>query len=200
MAITLPALEDSFCQAIGVCSHIRENEPIGQLPSDDLEIIASYRPSSGRMLTHLVWNPGSRHLHVDVAHPSAFGEDPPETNERISTFRKILARFEGMRATASPHGSFMIPLTSLPPAGGLIFIRKNRLNTGAEIELTSATLTFRRAKIRRMRWSLLVDDKVWLDVAAARVELAVDENYLTNALETCNSAVASYVLRKKTDG
>lgn len=199
MAIALPAFENPLCQTVGVCAQLKDSEVLRRLPSDDIEMIARYGPSSARMLAHLVWNPRSKHLHTDIALPSAFGKDVPRTNERVSTFRKMLAQFEGLSATASAHGSFVIPLASLPPAGGLIFIAKNRSSSGAEIELTSATLTFRRADIRRIRWSL-VGEKVWLDITAAKTDFPIDAGYLAKAISICSSATDSYILRKKTDG
>jgi hypothetical protein len=201
MAIVLPTFEDTFCQLMGLCSFVADTE-VNRLPSDDIEIVTRYRAHSGTAFARLVWEPDIRHFHVDAALPAAFGKKPPVVTTPNAKFREALARFEGLTVKANPHGTFIIPLNGLPVSGGLVFVGASgiRLNTGkTEIDLTGATLTFRRSNIRRIRWNL-VKDKVRLDVDAARLDLPITASYLTEALEMLDSAVATYILGTKAYG
>lgn len=203
MAIAFPTFEDTFCQMVGICSHIKEATATPSLPSDDIDIVSTYRAHSGNALTRLVWNPASKHFHVDVALRAWFVKDPPRADTPIAKFRKTLAHFEGLTVAAYPHSYFIIPLSTLPLTGGLIFVGNSgiRLSTGrTEIELTGATLTFRRSGIHKIQWDLIEDREVLLNVDSKRQALTIGEDYLTEVLKVFNSAVSTYILGKKADG
>lgn len=202
MPISLPTFEDTMCQEVGVCSHLKDDAPTLILPSDNIDFVSSYKAKAGKAFVHLVWNPKTKHCHVDVALHTAFAKSQPIVNTPITTLRKALAKFEGLTGSALTHGSFTIPLLRLPAVGGLIFVGNSaiKLSTGtADIELTGATLTFRRSEIRRIRWNLL-KDKVWLDVTARKAEFPITGTYLSETLRTFESAVATYILGKNIDG
>lgn len=203
MTIAFPSFDATFCQMVGICSFIGEAAHSSSLPSDDIEIFSSYRTHSGKdgkAFARLVWNPEIKHSHVDVALRAWFGKTPPRAKTNITTFRKTLAQFEGLTVSAHHHGAFVIPLTALPSNGGLIFVGNSgiRLSTGkTEIDLTGATLTFRRSHIRKIRWELIEDKGVSLNIDTKRRDLRVTETYLTEALKLLESAVAAYITRKE---
>jgi len=203
MAINLPAFEDTLCQMVGVCSEIEGAESASPLPSEDIEMVSSYRAHSGKAMIRLIWNPSIGHFHVDAALHSWFVGKPPKADTTISKFRKALARFEGRVAAAYPHSYFVIPLGALPTTGGLIFVGNSgiKLSTEkAEIELTGATLTLRRSSINKIRWELDADkEEVLLRVDAKRRNFSIDDSYLTGALKNFDSAVATFILGKRTD-
>lgn len=197
MTILLPTFEDSFCEMLGVCSSIVEAPK--PLPDQSVDITASYSKPE-KALVHLAWEPKSSHFHVDAALRTAFGKNPPKQDERLPVFRKLLASFEGASVKAILTGYFRIPLSSLPPAGGLIFTGNSavRLRSGkSEIELTGANLSFRNADVSRIRWDI-IKDVVVLEVQARR-DLRVGPDYLVDALRVLEAATATYILGKKAD-
>jgi hypothetical protein len=200
MAIELPQFEDTFCQMISVCSRISP-EFSGPLPLEDVDITASYGATPGRALAHLLWDrEHGRHLHLDFALRSAFGKAVPKTDTRLPEFRKRLAAFLGAPAQVHLHGYYLIPLSSLPPTGGLIFAGQSgiKLRVGkSEIELTGASLTFRNADINRIRWDFW-RDQVILDIYADRT-IPINDAYLSEALHLLDSSISNYVLGKKPD-
>jgi hypothetical protein len=202
MAIALPQFEDSFCLMCGICSHFETaSSSAVPLPEEDLDLTASYNSSLGKAMLHLVWERESKHLHLDAALRSAFGKRPPKVTTRLPAFQKALAQFEGITVRARLHGYFIVPLASLPPTGGLIFAGNSaiRLQSGkSEIEFTGATIRFHKAKIDRIKWDLVGEDNVALEVHANR-DLRVSDSLLTDAFETVNGAASRYILGKKTD-
>jgi len=203
MAIILPTFEDTFCRMVGVCfSKVPEGVPALVLPLDAIEMVSTYDAHNGPALARLIWNPEARHFHVDVALRAAFGNNPPAAKTSIEDFLGKLELFKDLAAPAFPHGRFSVPLVSLPAAGGLIFVGNSaiRVDIGnAEVELTGATLTFRRSYIRKIRWTIIKDD-VRLDVDAKRRMTTVNDGYLLEALRSLNDAVATYVLGRNADG
>jgi hypothetical protein len=198
MAIILPTFEHTLCQMVGICSRITETAS-KRLPAEDIEMESRYRAAAGTAFARLIWEPAARHLHVDVALRASFGKHPPSAKTPIATLRETLAQFEGLSAKADPHATFLIPLSGLPVTGGLVFVGNNRIKLSAgqtEIELTGATLTFRRSDIRRIRWNLLTEG-VRLRVDATQLNLVIAESYLTAALKGFDSAIATYILGKK---
>lgn len=203
MAILLPSFEDApLCHMVGICSRVKEAEAKPHLPADEIDIVSTYNAHSGKALARLVWNPNSGHLHIDIALRAWF-KNPPKSNTPLKKFRQILARFDGLAATGYQHGIFVIPVRSLPVAGGLVFVGNSgvKLNTGTtEIELTGATLTFRKALINKIQWDLVDDSEVFLAIDTKRRDLTIDNNFLADALRFLDTAVATYILGKKRDG
>jgi hypothetical protein len=201
MAIALPSFDNTSCQMVGMCSFIKES-PSSSLPSENIELFSSYKSHSGkdaRAFARLVWDPEIKHLHVDVALRAWFGKTPPRADANIATLRETLGQFEGATVAAHQHGTFVIPLSALPSTGGLIFVGNDgmRLSTGkTEIDLTGATLTFRRSHIRKIRWELVEDKGVSLVIDAERRSLPVSKTCLTDTLKVLESAVATYITRK----
>lgn len=184
-----------------VCSQVSKEFPVPSLPKD-LDITASYGTGAGRALARLIWDEGSRHLHSDFALRSAFAKDSiPKPDTSLPVYRKTLAAFRGAAVKAFVQGYFIIPLSSLPPTGGLIFAGSSGIKLRmkkTEIEVTGASLTFRNAAIGHIRWALK-EDFVILDVSADR-DLTINDHSLTDAFESMDTSISSYVLGKKADG
>lgn len=200
MAIELPQFEGTFCQMVSVCSRI-SSEFSGQLPQEDIEITAAYSASQGRALARLLWNrEHGRHLHLDFALRSAFGKTAPKATGRLGDYREKLSAFNGAPAQVYLHGYYTIPLSSLPPSGGLIFTGQSgiKLKVGkSEIELTGASLTFRNADIDKLRWDFW-NDLVVLDVYADR-PMTISDDYLRDSLRLLDRSISNYVLGRKPD-
>jgi len=199
MAIELPQL-DSFCEMLTVCSRLEGDVP-ETLPQEAYEVTASYSAKNGKALVHLVWDyEKRRHLHVDVALRAVFGAKAPKTTGKISEIRKLLVRFDGAKIKATIIGFFRIPLTSLPPTGGLIFAGSNAIRLKVNktaIEMTGAQLTFQEADISNLRWEQL-GDYIYLDMVAHR-DLAVSADYLNDSLAILETALSVYILGKTSD-
>jgi hypothetical protein len=202
MAMTLPSFEDApLCQMVGICSGVKDSGP--QLPTDDLDIVSTYNAHSGKALARLVWNPDSGHLHIDIALRSWFRKNPPKPDTPLKRFRQTLAHFNGLAVTGYYHGAFIIPVKSLPVTGGLVFVGNSGVSLttgGTEIELTGATLTFRKSTINKIRWDLVEDKEVFLSIDARRRDLIIDGDYIATGLKTIDSAVAAYIFGKRADG
>jgi hypothetical protein len=199
MAIELPRFEDTFCQFINLCSRIAE-EPPGGLPATDLDLTSSYNATTGKALIRLLWDRDEKHFHIDVALRSAFGKKPPKTDTRLPQLRKVFDLFRGATVNTVVQGSYVIPITSLPPTGGLIFTGNTAIKlkvSKSEIELTGASLTFRNAEVNHIRWDL-GKDTVFLEVFARRTG-SVNDIYMRDALHSLNASVDRYILGKKGD-
>lgn len=201
MAIDLPRLDDTFCRMLRLCSRIPQEFSTASL-AKELDVTASYGVGPGRALARLTWDEVSSHLHTDFALKSAFAKDSvPKTNVRLSEYRKTLEVFRGAQVKAFVQGYFIVPLSSLPPTGGLIFAGSSGIKLRmkkTEIEVTGASLTFRNATIDQIRWGL-IDDYVSLEGYADRT-ITIDDRYLTESFEIMDAAISSYVLGKKSDG
>jgi hypothetical protein len=205
MTVVFPSFDATFCQMVGICAFIKGDASFSSLPSDS-EMVCSFRAhpgTDGKAFARLVWNPEIKHFHVDVAVRAWFGKTPPKAETSVATFRKTLALFEGFTVVAHHHASFIIPLKELPPTGGLIFVGHSgiRLSTGKTgIDLTGATLTFHRSHIRKIRWELVEDSGVLLNIDTKRRDLRVTDAYLTEALRLLDSAVATHILGRRANG
>lgn len=199
MAITLPRFEDSFCKILSVCCRVTGDH--AGLPPDSCDLAAAYKAAGEPALLHLIWEPNDhRHFHIDAALRHAFGDKPPKAHSRLGDVRKMLTTFEGVTVKAAIYAYFLVPLTSLPSTGGLIFTGSSAVRLRvkhSEVELTGAQLTFRHADIDRLRWDL-VKDAVILDLYASR-EWTVGPSLLVDAMGIMESAVASYILGRTSD-
>jgi hypothetical protein len=201
MPIDLPQLR-SFSEMLTVCSRIDDDAAIAALPSDDYDITAGYTTPAGRALVRLVWNrEKNRHLHIDVALRAAFdARAAPKTTGKIGVIRKLLACFDGVKVKATIAAAFRIPLSSLPPAGGLIFAGSSAIHlkvNKAAIEMTGAQFSLHNADISKLRWEL-IGDYIYVDLVSRR-DVVVNREYLTNALTLSESALSVYVLGKVAD-
>lgn len=199
MAIELPPFEETFCQFLSLCSRV-SGDSIARLPQEDLDLTTAYNTSVGRALVRLIWGREDRHLHLDLALRSAFVNKPPTPDTRLPPFRKAFAEFLDTPVETNALGSYALPRSSLPPAGGLIFTGNTAIKlkvNKSEVELTGASLRFRNADVDYIRWDLL-KDQVLLEVFARRGNKITD-TFLRDSLAALDAAVDRHILGKKAD-
>lgn len=201
MALKFPKFEDTFCVILTVCSSPVEGQDPTAFLTERVNATAAFRAKSQKAFTRLLLLPDETpHLHIDVAVASAFAA-PPETNETLTALRKKIEGLRGTKVKALVRGQCIVPLTSLPAVGGIIFaggggitIRQGK----SQVELTGAQLDFHNAEIDRMRWELTSTGSVFLDIEATR-EVAINDDILADSMALVNRAIESYVLGRKSD-
>lgn len=197
MPITLPDIKLSRCVRLVACGEITtEDQTLIKWLKTEKDGAADL--NKGSIITVGLGERTGKHFHIDITKREfADKKSLSEATASLDKIQRKCSKLIGEKIEVDLTGMFEVEINNLPENGiikSLLF--KTQLGS-VEIKLEGARLSIKGSPATEINWVALSDRKhIGVTIEAENFKTTIDENYLTNALNTLENALNVFILGK----
>ena len=162
--------------------------------SDEADQTATTGKASAKIFVRFLRTEGG-HLHVDVAKPEYFKDEPPEVDSTWDQVEKQIAEFATQTFKVKATAIFTASKEEIQKSPLYTLMSLETRSGDISMKLTSGTLTVTGATLRTISWRRREESGNVEIKLNANIETQLDELYLSKPFEMLSEVFKSVVLK-----